>query len=109
MMGGVSLRKPRRVTRLCDGRVDGDGRQLPYIDEVYLGISSADINLGAIPFSHSYGFSNLVTPLLLEGVPVGSRVLLQIPPKLGYGNKAQGEDIPANSTLYFIVDILAAA
>ena len=35
-----------------------------------MGISSADINLGAIPFSHSYGFSNLVTPLLLEGVPV---------------------------------------
>lgn len=29
-----------------------------------------DINLGAIPFSHSYGFSNLVTPLLLQGTPV---------------------------------------
>lgn len=45
----------------------------------------------------------------LVGLPVGSRVLLQIPPKLGYGNKAQGEDIPANSTLYFIVDILDVA
>jgi len=33
-------------------------------------ITSRDLNLGAIPFSHSYGFSNLVTPLLLEGVPV---------------------------------------
>lgn len=33
-------------------------------------IRPSDINLGAIPFSHSYGFSNLVTPLLLEGVPV---------------------------------------
>ncbi|WP_235536104.1 FKBP-type peptidyl-prolyl cis-trans isomerase [Nocardioides sp. Root190] len=42
----------------------------------------------------------------LVGLPVGSRVLLQIPPKLGYGAEAQGEDIPANSTLYFIVDIL---
>jgi long-chain acyl-CoA synthetase len=29
-----------------------------------------DLNLGAIPFSHSYGFSNLVTPLLLQGTPV---------------------------------------
>jgi acyl-CoA synthetase (AMP-forming)/AMP-acid ligase II len=29
-----------------------------------------DINLGAIPFSHSYGFSNLVTPLLVQGTPV---------------------------------------
>ncbi|HWJ66786.1 MAG TPA: FKBP-type peptidyl-prolyl cis-trans isomerase [Nocardioides sp.] len=45
----------------------------------------------------------------LVGLPVGSRVLLQIPPKLGYGNKKQGEDIPANSTLYFVVDILDVA
>jgi long-chain acyl-CoA synthetase len=29
-----------------------------------------DLSLGAIPFSHSYGFSNLVTPLLLQGTPV---------------------------------------
>lgn len=35
-----------------------------------MGIAPDDLNLGAIPFSHSYGFSNLVTPLLLEGVPV---------------------------------------
>ena len=35
-----------------------------------MGISPADLNLGAIPFSHSYGFSNLVTPLLLQGTPL---------------------------------------
>jgi long-chain acyl-CoA synthetase len=29
-----------------------------------------DINLGSIPFSHSYGFSNLVTPLLAQGTAV---------------------------------------
>jgi acyl-CoA synthetase (AMP-forming)/AMP-acid ligase II len=29
-----------------------------------------DINLGAIPMSHSYGFSNLVTPLLVQGTVV---------------------------------------
>jgi acyl-CoA synthetase (AMP-forming)/AMP-acid ligase II len=29
-----------------------------------------DINLGAIPMSHSYGFSNLVTPLLVQGMAV---------------------------------------
>ncbi|WP_225869195.1 MULTISPECIES: FKBP-type peptidyl-prolyl cis-trans isomerase [unclassified Nocardioides] len=44
----------------------------------------------------------------LVGLPVGSRVLLQIPPALGYGKKAQ-DGIPANSTLYFVVDILDAA
>ncbi len=33
-------------------------------------IVPGDINLGAIPFSHSYGFSNLVMPLLLQGTAV---------------------------------------
>jgi long-chain acyl-CoA synthetase len=32
-----------------------------------MGIAADDLNLGAIPFSHSYGFSNLVTPLLVQG------------------------------------------
>ncbi|HKR63587.1 MAG TPA: class I adenylate-forming enzyme family protein [Thermoanaerobaculia bacterium] len=35
-----------------------------------MSISADDLNLGAIPFSHSYGFSNLVTPLLLQGTAV---------------------------------------
>lgn len=35
-----------------------------------MGIAADDLNLGAIPFSHSYGFSNLVMPLLLQGTPV---------------------------------------
>lgn len=35
-----------------------------------MGITPADVNLGAIPFSHSYGFSNLVTPLLLQGTAI---------------------------------------
>jgi long-chain acyl-CoA synthetase len=35
-----------------------------------MAISPSDINLGAIPFSHSYGFSNLVTPLILQGTAV---------------------------------------
>lgn len=43
----------------------------------------------------------------LAGQTVGSQVLLVIPPSLGYGDKAQG-DIPKNSTLVFVVDILAA-
>lgn len=33
-----------------------------------MGISSHDINFGVIPFSHSYGFSNLILPLLVLGV-----------------------------------------
>ncbi|MHA3773930.1 class I adenylate-forming enzyme family protein [Verrucomicrobiota bacterium sgz303538] len=33
-----------------------------------MGITERDVNFGVIPFSHSYGFSNLVTPLLCRGV-----------------------------------------
>jgi peptidylprolyl isomerase len=44
----------------------------------------------------------------LEGQKVGSRVELSIPPDLGYGDQAKGEEIPANSTLVFVVDILKA-
>ncbi|KAA8815534.1 FKBP-type peptidyl-prolyl cis-trans isomerase [Bifidobacterium callitrichos] len=43
----------------------------------------------------------------LKGQTVGSQVLLIIPPDKGYGNQASGS-IPANSTLVFVIDILAA-
>src|SRR6058998_1509785 len=33
-----------------------------------MGISDADLNFGVIPISHSYGFSNLLTPLIARGV-----------------------------------------
>ena len=33
-----------------------------------MGISDADLNFGVIPISHSYGFSNLLTPLIAGGV-----------------------------------------
>jgi long-chain acyl-CoA synthetase len=35
-----------------------------------MGITKRDVNFAVIPLSHSYGFSNLVTPLLARGVPM---------------------------------------
>lgn len=35
-----------------------------------MGITERDLNFGVIPFSHSYGFSNLLTPLLCRGIPL---------------------------------------
>src|SRR5438128_10833103 len=35
-----------------------------------MGISNGDLNFGVIPVSHSYGFSNLLTPLIARGVPM---------------------------------------
>ena len=41
----------------------------------------------------------------LKGATVGSQILAVIPPSDGYGSTATGQ-IPANSTLVFVVDIL---
>ncbi|HMF49250.1 MAG TPA: class I adenylate-forming enzyme family protein [Candidatus Saccharimonadales bacterium] len=35
-----------------------------------MGIGEVDLNFGVIPISHSYGFSNLLTPLIARGVPM---------------------------------------
>ncbi|MER6299109.1 FKBP-type peptidyl-prolyl cis-trans isomerase [Kitasatospora sp. NPDC001539] len=43
----------------------------------------------------------------LVGQNVGSRVLLVVPPALGYKDQPQGA-VPANSTLVFVIDILEA-
>jgi hypothetical protein len=43
----------------------------------------------------------------LVGQHVGSQVVAVLPPSFGYGNQASGS-IPANSTLIFVIDILAA-
>ncbi len=43
----------------------------------------------------------------LVGQPVGSKVLLVVPPEAGYGDRSMGP-IPAGSTLVFAVDVLDA-
>ena len=40
------------------------------------------------------------------GMKAGGRRELIIPPSLGYGDQAQGDAIPANSTLIFVVDLV---
>jgi long-chain acyl-CoA synthetase len=35
-----------------------------------MGITEVDLNFGVIPVSHSYGFSNLLAPLIARGVPM---------------------------------------
>jgi len=70
------------------------------------------------PFDESYSkgktFSSQLNQLVqgwaigLEGVRVGSRVLVQIPPAYGYGAQGSGSTIPGNSTLWFVIDVVKA-
>ncbi|MBV9656627.1 MAG: acyl--CoA ligase [Verrucomicrobia bacterium] len=43
-----------------------DGRQVC----ATMDIGAGDVNLGAIPFGHSYGLGNLVLPLIAQGTPI---------------------------------------
>jgi peptidylprolyl isomerase len=44
----------------------------------------------------------------LQGVKVGSRVMLVVPPDQGYGKQGRPPSIPGNSTLVFVIDVLGA-
>ncbi|MCH1866861.1 FKBP-type peptidyl-prolyl cis-trans isomerase [Nocardioides sp. CFH 31398] len=45
----------------------------------------------------------------LTGIPTRSRVLLEIPPDLGYGEQGQPPDIQGDDTLYFVIDVLGTS
>ncbi|MFI2753988.1 FKBP-type peptidyl-prolyl cis-trans isomerase [Cellulomonas sp. P22] len=69
-----------------------------------------DSSWGSSPFTTVIGSGQVIDgwDQGLVGQTVGSQVLLVVPPSLGYGDKDQSA-IPANSTLVFVVDILAAS
>jgi FKBP-type peptidyl-prolyl isomerase-like protein len=80
-----------------------------YFGAIYKGKKPFDQNFDGAPVGFPIGVQQVVPgwDKTLVGQKVGSEVVLQIPPKDGYGKKAQ-QNIPANSTLYFVVDILSA-
>ncbi len=55
-----------RAIRFRSAQLLADARQICST----MGLTEADLNFAVIPLSHSYGFSNLLTPLLVCGVPM---------------------------------------
>jgi peptidylprolyl isomerase len=66
---------------------------------------------GKQPFEVTVGQGGVIKgwDLGLKGAKVGSRIELVIPADLGYGASGQGQTIPPNSTLVFVIDVLSAS
>ncbi|MFE1261984.1 FKBP-type peptidyl-prolyl cis-trans isomerase [Streptomyces albogriseolus] len=97
--------------------IEGDGEKVGAQDSVLVQYKGVLWD-GGKEFDSTYGRGQLTSFSLqqvvkgwaqgLTGKKVGSRVLIVIPPELGYGdNPPQGSGIQKDSTLVFSVDILA--
>ncbi len=98
--------------------IEGTGPVVPKDGQVvvnYLG----QVHGGEKPFDESYTKqpfpANLAGGVVkgwsqgLAGQKVGSRVLLAVPPHLGYGAKGRAPDITGTDTMYFVVDLLGTS
>lgn len=114
--GTPELGKELKVGTLIAGEGEevekGDLMVVNYLGAVYQGKKPFDESFSKPePLTTAIGLGRVVKgwDQGLVGQKVGSRVMLGIPSNLGYGKQGSGESIPPNSTLYFVVDILAAA
>ncbi|MBT3166799.1 FKBP-type peptidyl-prolyl cis-trans isomerase [Streptomyces sp. Vc74B-19] len=106
---------PKKLT--ANYVIEGDGEKVGAEDSVLVQYKGVLWD-GGKEFDSTYGRGQLTSFSLqqvvkgwaqgLTGKKVGSRVLIVIPPELGYGdNPPQGSGIKKDSTLVFSVDILA--
>ncbi len=72
--------------------------------------SAFDSSFGREPFEAPIAAGRLIKgwDQGLVGVPVGSRVIMSVPPELGYGEAGAPPSIPGGATLYFVIDIIEA-
>ena len=97
-----------------DGPVVEKGQTMAvnYLGQVYDGKKPFDESYSAQPTAFPIGVGSVVEgwDQALVGQTVGSRVVIAIPPDLGYGDKGNPQaGIKGTDTLFFVVDILGAA
>ncbi len=81
---------------------------IDYLGETYKAKKPFDESYTKKPYTQA--LSGLVQgwKIGLAGVPVGSRVLLEMPPAFGYGAEGSGANIPGNASLWFVIDVIKA-
>lgn len=89
---------------------EGDSISVDYFGIVWGGKEPFDESYSREPASFGLTKGGLIDGWVqgLDGVTVGSRVMLVIPSELGYGEQGSPPDIPGGATLVFVVDVLGA-
>jgi len=83
-----------------------------YLGEVYGGTKPFDENFSTDPTSFAIGTGKVIKgwDKALEGTKVGTRLVIAVPPDLGYGDAGNPDaGIKRTDTLYFVIDVLATA
>lgn len=85
----------------------GDEVTVNYLGVTWDGGTEFDASFGKDPFKFALGEGAVIKGWDegVEGMKVGGRRLLVIPPDLAYGETGQGASIPPNATLVFVVDL----
>lgn len=108
---GDSLRSAYLIEGEGDEVKKGQTIVVDYLGQVYGGQKPFDESYSAQPTSFQIGVGGVVKGWdeTLVGAPVGSRVIMALPPEFGYGKEGNPQaGIKGGDTLYFVVDILAA-
>jgi peptidylprolyl isomerase len=93
-----------------DEAAAGDQLTVDYVGVLYDGGDEFDASFGQPdPFQFVLGQGSVIPGWDegLEGMKVGGRRQLVIPPDQAYGPQGQPPDIPPDSTLVFVIDLLA--
>ena len=72
-------------------------------------IFDSSLKKGRSPFTFTLGVGSVIKgwDLGVEGMKVGGKRKLIIPPELGYGNQGAGSIIPPGAKLVFEIDLLS--
>ncbi len=106
-------RKPKKLTVIPLREGTGPEIESPdrisadYLGQVWKAKAPFGSTYGKEPSQFSIGLSGVVPAWdkALDGQKEGARVMIISPPELAYGSTGQ-QNIPANSTLVFVVDVL---
>ena len=107
--------KKLEVIPLIEGEgaevAEGDQLTVDYLGTVWGGKKPFDDSYSrGEPTSFSLTKGQLIDGWVegLQGVKVGSRVMLVVPPEQGYGKEGSPPTIPGDATLVFVIDVLGA-